>query len=224
LNNSIPQKQCSRCKDFYPPTTEHFHANKKREDGLSVWCKICANTNRKRLFKECPEVRQAYKERNRKRIQDYDNEYYATHPDRQEAQRKRATDNRNNNLELERERSREYGRTHVKEIVARNKEWAKNNPERYRAIMVNRYAREKNAEGSHTEQDLNEIYERLGGKCAYCGVPIFWDVFRDVNVDHIRPLSKGGTNWPDNITLACKSCNCSKNDSLLEDWLLKRGW
>lgn len=224
MSDIIPQKQCVRCKDFHPPTLEYFHSNKRRKDGLSTWCKSCANAARKQHVIDHPEVKQAYKERNRKRIQQYDNEYYATHPKRQESQRKRTNDKRNKDIEADRKRSREYGRAHIAEIVERNKEWAKNNPERYKQIMANRYARDKNAEGSYTEEDLNTIYEELSGRCAYCGISIYWGVFRDVHIDHIQPLSKGGTNWPDNITLACKSCNCSKSSKTLSDWLLTRGW
>lgn len=40
------------------------------------------------------------------------------------------------------------------------------------------------------------------------------------DVDHIRPLSRGGSNWPDNLACACASCNRSKNDKTLDEWLI----
>lgn len=36
--------------------------------------------------------------------------------------------------------------------------------------------------------------------------------------DHVVPLSKGGTNYIDNIVPACVSCNSSKRDKFLSEW------
>lgn len=47
--------------------------------------------------------------------------------------------------------------------------------------------------------------------CSYCGKSDLSG--RDLTVDHVKPLSEGGTNDPSNITCACFSCNARK-------WLL----
>ncbi len=57
------------------------------------------------------------------------------------------------------------------------------------------------------------IFERDGYECNYCGAT------EDLAVDHVVPLSKGGTNDPENLTPACKPCNSSKGDRLIEEWL-----
>ena len=57
------------------------------------------------------------------------------------------------------------------------------------------------------------IFERDGRKCSYCGAT------EDLAVDHVVPLSRGGTNDPGNLTPACKPCNSSKRDKLVEEWL-----
>lgn len=46
----------------------------------------------------------------------------------------------------------------------------------------------------------------------------------EYHVDHIIPLSRNGTNWPDNLALACQLCNLSKNNHLLHEWEAIRGW
>ena len=49
------------------------------------------------------------------------------------------------------------------------------------------------------------LLEKWGRKCAYCGaehVPI--------NIDHIHPKAKGGTDRVSNLTLACVPCNQKK--------------
>jgi CRISPR/Cas system Type II protein with McrA/HNH and RuvC-like nuclease domain len=63
----------------------------------------------------------------------------------------------------------------------------------------------------------NEMYkilaERDGEKCIYCGST------HKIEVDHIVPLSYGGSNEIENLQLACKRCNFEKRDSLLYYWL-----
>lgn len=50
--------------------------------------------------------------------------------------------------------------------------------------------------------------------CAYCG-----SENGPFEVDHIHPWSRGGSNDRENLTLACRSCNRSKRDMTLEEWL-----
>ncbi|MGP3910045.1 RNA-guided endonuclease IscB [Nonomuraea sp. 10N515B] len=54
-------------------------------------------------------------------------------------------------------------------------------------------------------------------RCAYCGgagVPL--------NIDHIHPRSRGGTDRVDNLTLACVSCNQAKGNQPIEDYLARK--
>jgi 5-methylcytosine-specific restriction endonuclease McrA len=47
--------------------------------------------------------------------------------------------------------------------------------------------------------------------CVYCGCALTLEV---ATLDHVVPLSKGGTNSADNLVLACQSCNRKKADGL----------
>ena len=62
-------------------------------------------------------------------------------------------------------------------------------------------------ENTFTGEERRELYERQGGKCAYCGndFPIY-----QLENDHIVPIFKGGVNTKANIALACRSCNARK--------------
>jgi 5-methylcytosine-specific restriction endonuclease McrA len=51
--------------------------------------------------------------------------------------------------------------------------------------------------------------------CVYCGGP-------STGIDHITPLSAGGTHTPDNLAPACRSCNLSKHGKPLLHFLLYR--
>ncbi|MET9385739.1 RNA-guided endonuclease IscB [Streptomyces sp. NPDC002928] len=53
--------------------------------------------------------------------------------------------------------------------------------------------------------------------CAYCGatgVPL--------NIDHIRPRSRGGTDRISNLTLACIPCNQTKDNAPVEEFLARK--
>lgn len=44
MTTIIPQKQCSKCRELFPATSEYFHRDKKSKDGLRNVCKICQRT------------------------------------------------------------------------------------------------------------------------------------------------------------------------------------
>jgi len=51
------------------------------------------------------------------------------------------------------------------------------------------------------------ILARDAYTCTYCGAS-------DANeVDHIVPLKRGGSDDPDNLTTACRTCNIRKKDN-----------
>jgi len=80
-----------------------------------------------------------------------------------------------------------------------------------------RRARKANAPGFVTAEQLQARIDFYGGLCAYCS--------RSYEcIDHVIPLSRGGSNWPANLMPACKSCNSSKGDKTLEEWKVCRGF
>lgn len=96
--------------------------------------------------------------------------------------------------------------THAEKARQDTRAWQKANPDRVRAIKRNREARRKSAEGCHTAADITRIYGLQGGKCAYCKKK----VGRKYHIDHIVPLSKGGSNWAANLQILCQPCNQRK--------------
>ena len=57
------------------------------------------------------------------------------------------------------------------------------------------------------------LLEKWGRKCAYCGaekVPL--------EIEHIVPKSRGGSNQVSNLTLACTSCNLKKGAQTAEEF------
>jgi 5-methylcytosine-specific restriction endonuclease McrA len=59
------------------------------------------------------------------------------------------------------------------------------------------------------------MFAEQDGRCRYCRTRID-EAFE---IDHWIPLSKGGSNYPENLVLACPSCNAAKRDKLPHDFL-----
>lgn len=76
------------------------------------------------------------------------------------------------------------------------------------------------------------ILERDGYRCVYCGRTPTETI---LEVDHVLPRARGGSNEPTNLVTACQACNGGKNASLialpdplipqrpLPTWYLERG-
>lgn len=98
----------------------------------------------------------------------------------------------------------------------KNKEGMGRNPERKKLMgqrgSRRREEREANAVGFCSPSQLEARIEYYGYHCAYCPGPF-------EHVDHVIPLSKGGTAWPSNLVPACASCNCSKGAKNVWEWL-----
>lgn len=137
---------------------------------------------------------------------------------------------------------REYYLENRAEHLAKCAEWARNNPKALRAIKSRwkdanagqvsasthrRRADERNIEGVFTAEDIKSIWERQGHKCAVpdCTHPISnqrrsKDYY---NVDHIKALRNGGSNWPLNIQILCRYHNANKGISDEFAWAKKHG-
>ncbi|WP_414585161.1 RNA-guided endonuclease IscB [Scytonema sp. PCC 10023] len=62
------------------------------------------------------------------------------------------------------------------------------------------------------------LLEKWGRKCAYCdkkGVPL--------QIEHIHPRAKGGSNRVSNLTLSCERCNTKKGTKSIDEFLFKDG-
>lgn len=82
----------------------------------------------------------------------------------------------------------------------------KNNPDRVKTNARNGKQKRKNVPGKHTAQDIAAIIKLQKGKCAYCKVKLG----KKRHIDHIVPVSKGGTNDRQNLQITCIPCNLTK--------------
>jgi len=69
---------------------------------------------------------------------------------------------------------------------------------------------------SHSFNDLFDLYFEQQALCYWC-----FDTLTTYEVDHVIPISRGGSNCKQNIVLACRSCNRQKHNKLISEWILK---
>lgn len=110
----------------------------------------------------------------------------------------------------------DYQRIYRSTRVGYWREWQESHPDQRRANQHNYRVRKLGAEGKYTEEDIKIIYDKQKGLCFYCG-----STLENVNYhhDHMIPLSRGGSNWPDNIAISCVTCNLSKHDKTAEEYI-----
>lgn len=85
---------------------------------------------------------------------------------------------------------------------------------RYRARKTNAYVKQVNT---------NAIYERDKGICKLCNGKIDKQLRAphpmSLSLDHIIPLSRGGTHEPDNVQIAHFICNSKKGNKIISEQL-----
>jgi 5-methylcytosine-specific restriction endonuclease McrA len=115
------------------------------------------------------------------------------------------------------EEMKERRRRDYEENKEREREWHRRYCERNRGIQQIRRSKRRArilANGdSLTLEEWNEIQARWGHACLCCGrcAPEI-----KLTVDHVLPLSKGGSNAAHNIQPLCGSCNSRKKDKHID--------
>jgi 5-methylcytosine-specific restriction endonuclease McrA len=122
-----------------------------------------------------------------------------------------------NNPQTRKQVEAKYYQRNRDALKARAYAWRAANPEAYRAIVRAGRARRRGADGHHTAADVTAIAAKQRGRCICCNKR------RKLEVDHIVPLSKGGSNWPHNLQLLCRPCNASKSAKDQVAFMQERG-
>lgn len=71
--------------------------------------------------------------------------------------------------------------------------------------------------------DIYRLIERDGEQCYLCGDIVLFDVHYNnpkyPTIEHVMPISKGGTHSWDNVKVACRDCNTRKSTKSVEDFM-----
>lgn len=191
--DSIPQKQCIKCKRTFPLTADFFAVRSKKEGSLRGECKSCYHDRQVK-----------WREDNKEHYLDYHKDYRTVNAEKVSAVKSDW---------FKRNKDRVAPRMKIT-----GKRWKQNNKEKVRlqgrAAQSKRKALLRNAEGSYTQADVELQLKSQKGKCWWCGIKIK----NTYHVDHRIAISRGGTNWPNNICISCQHCNESKHNKMPWEW------
>lgn len=99
----------------------------------------------------------------------------------------------------------DYQRRNSDAINARRRKNYAEDPTMVKRYVHKRRALLANAEGFFTDAEWKALLEQCDHRCLKCGSS------DDITPDHVVPLSRGGSNWIDNIQPLCRSCNARKH-------------
>lgn len=199
-------KVCTICGEI--KSAAELVRSSRRPDGYAARCKACHNAWNREIAERDLEATRAYGRAKARRM-------YRKHGERWRARhREWYAENREHAVayaaeyqrahpEKKAEHDRAYARRNSTAIVARVKAWQVANPERTRAHRSAAKAKRRGA-GESRSFDRAAIWDRDGGRCHICGKkcdPKSWDM------DHLIPLSRGGSHTPDNVSVSHPECN-----------------
>jgi 5-methylcytosine-specific restriction endonuclease McrA len=106
---------------------------------------------------------------------------------------------------------------------AADRAWREANREYWRSYMAvyaqNRRARKAKNGGFYTTDDVAALRAKQGGRCAACKTSE-----GRLEVDHIVPVARGGSNDQANLQLLCSWCNKSKGARDMAEWAADHGF
>jgi 5-methylcytosine-specific restriction endonuclease McrA len=193
-------KVCNGCGVEKPISEYYKKAGGKY--GVMGKCKACYKY-REKTYRQNPSVKERqklyaalWKANNKDKIREYNKKHgYSAYLKYKETE---------NGKEVRRRNKLKYNST------LKGKLTDKRSKHKRRAIMENA--------GTYTNEQWQERLAEYNYCCAYCYKPF---PVNELTVDHMQPISRGGTNTIDNLVPACKSCNSRKNTNTPLEMLQK---
>lgn len=179
-----------------------------------------------------------YKARNNtEKAKEHRKQYELTHKERASERAKERYKNQSEEERAQRKKkAHEYYLKTKEQSKARNTKWKIANAEHYKEYCreyskqyeqtlngkektMNRKLKRRKYYDSQNPINFKEVkekFDRLGNRCVVCGS------CENITIDHIVPLSKGGTNETDNLQPLCKSCNSAKGNKSMKEFMKYR--
>ena len=207
-------KVCSKCG--IEKTVSEFNKYSKGEYGVRAACKQCMSEYRKANKEKIQLQKHIWFQKNKEHV-------YAKRknlPEEVKVKRAKAkAEWSKKNLDKIRDQGRINRLKRKEHYTLKAKEWAEKNKDKIKVIKNNYKHKRREIERS-TPIPSNELHrwEKEQIKiCSYCGC----DCIDNYHIDHIEPLSTGGGHSIDNLTIACPTCNLSKNNKSMIIWMIQ---
>ena len=201
-------KICAKCGKEKP--LDEFHKDSTRISGHYPRCKICVKEYHRVNSKILSQNTREWNRNNPERLRINQQRHYAK-PEYKEKVRQRSVRKRAEHPEINREqckRWRENNREHSRMLAAR---YLKEHPELGR--IKHNARRERLYSGNcnkFSAEEWQQLCEKYDNRCLCCGKK------KKLTMDHIIPVSLGGSNGIDNIQPLCRECNSSKNIKIID--------
>ncbi len=194
----------SRCKDCWNAQKRGERAAKPEQYLMQQRKRIEANKEHYR------EQKRAHQKANPEKYNEALHKYRESH--REELNIK-AKERRQQNLEHYREIGRKSYERHAEERRKYSLEYYKLHPEKSVAANNRRRSLKLSAEGSHTEEEWQELKAFYNYRCLCCGRQ---EPEIKLTRDHVIPLTQGGSDSIDNIQPLCAHCNSKKTNKHID--------
>ena len=192
-------KKCTKCKETKDLTS--FPKKNTGKGGLDPRCKKCKK-----------DYDSSYRKKNREKLNASHREFSSS-PEAKTKKKEYADNNKKKTAEYQ----AGYRAGHKEKVSEYNK--------MYRAGDAGRYIRSKSqqlrelriretSDGSITADSRRELFELQDGKCYMCDCDLTQLKKRNIHLDHILPLAKGGKHVIENVAWSCASCNLTKGSSV----------
>jgi len=181
----VKERRCSKCQEWFPETTEYYYMRNKSkpERGFQSECKKCSIKRSDKIQKDNPERTKRYK----------DSHYLK-------------------NIDIWVDRQRKYNKGHVEQIAIKEKEWAKNNPDKMRKYYKNRQHKNHDI----TDKEWKACQEYFNYTCAYCDKTLEQQYKQNNHQFHKEHVDHEGYNDVRNCVPACTNCNSTKKLKTIE--------
>lgn len=218
-----PSRICKLCEQ--PKSIDQFYLDRGRPRAI---CKGCVLINQKqwreRNIEACRQRAKSYYGRNRGEIIRKVGEWGKVNSEKVRANKRRYEQRTKDRQIIRKTGWRAVNPEKMAAARARwkaehpdyGKTWASLNPDK-----VNAYSNARRAKyiGTYSDDDVQALWKSQHGLCSGCKT----DLMLGYHVDHIVPVAKGGTNWPDNLQLLCPPCNLRKGSKDPYDWARENG-
>ncbi len=232
--DSISQKQCTKCQCRFPQTREHFSPDKKSKDGLKTVCKNCRSKASSEYHKRKMDDPTWAAAKRAKALEDYHHrrlnhpEIHAAISTRHKEKMKLKRQQTPNFNELRRTKRNVKRENEVRAIRRANdpsyrehvnkatRERRAANPDYWRLKNRIYSAKRRSQMGTihYTQADIRLQYSSQNERCWHCGDKLNGKY----HIDHLIPLSRGGTDKASNIVISCPLCNERKHDKFTWEW------
>jgi 5-methylcytosine-specific restriction endonuclease McrA len=197
-------KACTSCGQTQ--SLDAFSEDKSRKDALRSECRFCHNARnkiyRQANLKNYKAYNKAWQQANREKSAASKKAWY-------QANKEKSAANQKAYRKANPEKVKAYRKANFESIASRTKAYQQANPEIFAVNWQKRRVQKlNNGVFIVSAKELKKLYSN---PCAYCGAP-------SQHIDHIIPVSRGGTHSVGNLVGACAACNMSKGAKFITEW------